>query len=310
MVRTLLMFLMMLVAMSFWGGSWVSAKLISLSMAPEMTAFWRFFLQAVVFLVAMISFRKKFSLGRDDFFLLIGASLILSVYNVLFFFGLQSGFAGKSGVIVTCLNPLFAFAISSLAFRTRVQTIQIIGLSVGLIGGVLLLETNRIIASGIIDSSALVFVVAAVLWAGLTNVSRKLQSNMGLLEFSFYLYGMASIQLGLFAFFRGNFVLPFSGIQGADSYTLEFWLNTLYLALPAGVFANSMYFTSVRDLGADKGASFTFMVPATALLFSFLILGERPVLSTLIGGILALGAVYIVNFPQKKKKPVLAAARS
>ncbi|GAB6091652.1 DMT family transporter [Spirochaeta dissipatitropha] len=283
--------------MSFWGGSWVSAKLISLSMAPEMTAFWRFFVQALVFLAAMVILRKNFVLGREKLLLLIAASLILSCYNILFFFGLQNGFAGKSGVIVTCLNPLFAFGISIVVFRTRVLPVQILGLCLGLVGGILLMETGRIVSSGIIDSAALIFVVAAVLWAGLTNVSRKLQQNMGIIEFSFYLYALASIELGLFAIFRGNFVLPISGFAGAAAYTREFWFNTLYLALPAGVFANSMYFVSVRELGADKGASFTFMVPATALLFSFLILAEQPIPSTVIGGLLALVAVYIVNFP-------------
>lgn len=302
--RTTFMFIMMLAAMSFWGGSWVSAKLISLSMAPEMTAFWRFFLQAIVFLAAMIILGKHFRLGREKLLLLIGASLILSCYNILFFFGLQSGFAGKSGVIVTCLNPLFAFAISSIVFKTKVQAIQILGLCVGLIGGVLLLETSKIVSSGSIDSTALIFVAAAVLWAGLTNMSRQLQKNMGLVEFSFYLYGMASIELGLFAYFRGNFALPVSGFTGAGAYTGEFWLNALYLALPAGVFANSMYFTSVRELGADKAASFTFMVPTTAVLFSFFILGEQPIPSTIIGGLLALAAVYIINFSRQIKRAI------
>ncbi len=302
--RTTFMFLMMLVAMSFWGGSWVSAKLISLSMAPEMTAFWRFFLQAIVFLAVMIICRKQFSIGKEKLLLLIGTSLILSCYNILFFFGLQSGFAGKSGVIVTCLNPLFAFGISSIAFKTRIHTMQILGLSVGLLGGMLLLETSRIISSGAIDSTGFIFVVAALLWAGLTNMSRKLQKDMGLIEFSFYLYGMASIELGLFAFFRGNLVLPFSGFAGAAAYTRDFWLNALYLGLPAGVFANSMYFASVRELGADRAASFTFMVPATAVLFSFFILGEQPILSTIIGGLLALAAVYMVNFSRQLKKAI------
>lgn len=298
--RNNLLFLGMIVSMAFWGGSWVSAKLISVSLAPEMTAFWRFFTQSIAFLLVMLFTRRSFALSLRAALWLLAGGLVLGVYNIFFFLGLQvGGLAGKSGVIVTTLNPIFAFVISAIVFHTGVRRLQIVGLFLGLSGGFLLMDPVRLFSGGGIDPIGLLFVGAALLWAVLTNISKEIRRDLDIYQFSFYLYAIASLMLAGFAMLRGNFILPGSGAvtgtgPGTGGYTAGFWINVLYLGIPAGVFANSMYFTAVHELGAHRGASFTFMVPATAVLSSLLILGEVPQVLTIIGGTLAVFAVYII----------------
>jgi drug/metabolite transporter (DMT)-like permease len=297
------LFVMMIISMSFWGGSWVSAKLISTSLPAELVAFWRFFFHAIAFGAWMLGGRHSFALTRRQLLLLVSAALLLAVYNFLFFYGLIVGFAGKSGVIVTSINPIFSFLIASALFSQKISRSQIIGLAIGVVGGFLLMEPAGMFGSRAFDSTALIFVGAAAVWASLTNISREIRKTLDMVPFSFYLFGLTTLFLALWSAAGGNFILPFGSDPRSAGYDPAFWINVLYLAIPAGVFANSMYFHAVHRLGAHRGASFTFIVPATAMLFSWIFLGEIPRLSTLVGGALALTAVYVINHTGRHRVP-------
>ncbi len=74
-----------------------------------------------------------------------------------------------------------------------------------------------------------------------------------------------------------------------------FWINFLSLSIGSLAFATSIYFLAAMELGSQKASSFTFMVPAAAMIFAMIILGEKLELTTLIGGGMAILAVYLIN---------------
>jgi EamA-like transporter family. len=79
------------------------------------------------------------------------------------------------------------------------------------------------------------------------------------------------------------------------SFDWIFWINFLSLSIGSLAFATSIYFLAAMELGSQKASSFTFMVPAAAMIFAMIILGEKFELSTLIGGGMAISAVYLIN---------------
>ncbi len=48
-------------------------------------------------------------------------------------------------------------------------------------------------------------------------------------------------------------------------------------------------------LGSRRAGSFDFIVPTSALLFSWFFLGDVPGVSTVAGGVLTVSAVYLIN---------------
>ena len=62
----------------------------------------------------------------------------------------------------------------------------------------------------------------------------------------------------------------------------------------------SIYYKGIEVVGITKSASFTLLVPFFAVLLSFMILGEMPEISTAIGGILAIIAIYLISLYNKK----------
>jgi drug/metabolite transporter (DMT)-like permease len=73
----------------------------------------------------------------------------------------------------------------------------------------------------------------------------------------------------------------------------------LFLSVVATDFATTVFFLSASRLGTGRASSFLFIVPTSAILLSWLLLGERPDAVTLVGGVFSIVAVYLVNAPQR-----------
>ena len=74
-----------------------------------------------------------------------------------------------------------------------------------------------------------------------------------------------------------------------------FWLNMMLLSIGAMAYGTSIYFLASVRLGAHSASAFIFTVPITAMCFAMIFLDEMITLSTIIGGILTMSAVYLIN---------------
>lgn len=286
----------MFIAMTLWAGSWVSGKLISTGELHFQFIFWRFLITIIAYIIIHIISTKKVDRYKNLrmiiktptlIVLIIIAAIGLLGYNIMFILGLRSGLAGKGGVIVTSLNPLIGFILGTLIYRNKFPLKSWIGILLGLVGGFILIEPWRYSLAQLIDGGNLIFVAAATLWATVTFLAHKIQKDISLWEFNIFIY--------IIAFFL---TIPFiwnTDIFNLHQYSPGFWINTIYLAIFAGTIAGGMYFHASKVIGSAKAGSFTFIVPGMALLFSYLFLNEIPQISTIIGGGLAIGAVYIIN---------------
>ena len=68
-----------------------------------------------------------------------------------------------------------------------------------------------------------------------------------------------------------------------------------FLSIGAMVFGTTVYFFGTTRLGPEKASSFIFTVPVAALFFSLILIGERLEITTLLGGIMTMTAIYLIN---------------
>jgi drug/metabolite transporter (DMT)-like permease len=286
--------ILVITAMIAWGGSWVSGKVIAGTLPSEVLVFWRFLVTFISFIPIVILFKENLKIKKESAVMIIFAAIVLVVYNQVFFSGLKAGYAGAGGVLVTSLNPIFCFILSVIFFKTRISVKDIFGLILGLAGGLVLIQIWNISLSKMLLSGNLLFLIAAFLWALLTVTSHKAQNNISLFTFSFYLYGISTL-IDLF------FALP-HGVLDALNCGPLFWFNIFFLAIVATTFATTVFFLGSRKLGSGKAGSFTFLVPINAVFLSYIFLGEIPGLYTILGGFLAMIAVYIITIYQPEKR--------
>lgn len=285
--KTWLFKFLMAVSMIIWGGSWVSAKAIADTLPSETLTFWRFFITSISFIPILFFMKAPLKMDKSAFIYTLLGSFFIGLYLYLFFIGLTYGFAGAAGVLVTTMIPLATFVLSAILFRHRISAKDLIGLLLGVIGGSILLNIWNIDLDKLFMSGNIYFLICALLWASLTLCSQKAGDSISPLIFNFF----TSVFGALLFFF---FALP-HGIFAAFSQGAIFWLNMFYLAVISSGLATTVYFFASNRLGSHKASSFVFLVPSSALIFSWMFLGEQPKLSTIAGGLIAIIAVYLIN---------------
>jgi len=278
---------LIVLAMLSWGGSWPAGKLLSGLARVEVIIFWRYFITSLSIVPLLFIFKQPLRIERRSLFLLIFGAVAIIIYNQLFIAGLKVGLAGAGGVLTTSLNPIITFSLASVIYRESVGPHQKIGLLLGVIGGAVLLNVCKLDLRELLAGGNVFFLLAALSWSILTLISQKTQQRVPFLTYSFYLYAFSTL-IELFL------ALPY-GLLSITGEPLMFWGNIIYLSIFATTFGATVYFTAAGKIGSARASSFTFLVPTSAMLFSWLLLGEVPKLSTIIGGLIAVTAVYLLN---------------
>jgi drug/metabolite transporter (DMT)-like permease len=281
------------IAMIFWGTAWSSAKVVSNMVSPDVVVFWRFSFAFIT--MAPLLFIMKLSLKvtkRELLFLILGA-VFYTTYNQLFFKGLVHGLAGAGGVLVTTTNPIITHVLVIIFLGQKISKRSIIGLVLGLTGGFFLLQGWTLKPDEIFKPGNILFLFAATAWAVLSIVTNQIQKNkLNYLVTSFYLLGLSA----LLQFF---FAVPY-GLTSIIGQNLIFWGNLIYLGTIAMALSTTIYFLATSKFGSERASSFIFIVPTSAVLTSFIFLGEVPQWYTIVGGCIAIAAVYLINSKTKK----------
>jgi drug/metabolite transporter (DMT)-like permease len=279
--------ILMIISMITWGGSWVSAKIVAQQLSPELLSFWRLLMSTLTFIPLIFIMPGAFSITRKGMAYSIIGGALMSVYMFFFFKGLEHWLAGFASVFINSTIPLMTLFLSLLIFRKKPPFNEITGLILGLSGAVILLKLWTFDFSLFLDSSTLILIACPLLWAMITVCSQRATEGISSYAFSFITFVFSTVFFLPFAL-TDNFFIIFT--HGA-----VFWFNLIYLAVIAGTISTTIYFIAAEKLGSYHASSYIFLVPLTALILSWIFLGEVPEVSTLIGGAIAILAVYMIN---------------
>lgn len=277
----------MILSMTCWGFSWASGKALSVYGVPLTIAFLRFAVTVVSLVFILLVMKEKFTISKNGLVDVVLAAACLSFYNYCFFKGLSVGKAGAGGVLVTVLNPIIAYGITLVLARRKPSQNEFLGLGLGLIAGVVLLKVITD-PGNVFSAGNIYFLFAAISWAVLSRFTARATRYGSTLSFSFWLYTVSTVILFLVC----DWGSVTNTLQQGD---FVFWFNLIFSATITTSLATTFYFIATAKVGASKASSFIFMVPFSAALGSWLFLGEVIELHTIIGGLLGIGAVYILN---------------
>lgn len=277
----------MVLSMVTWGGSWVSAKIVARQLSPEMLGFWRFALSTISFIPFLFMLPRPVRVTCKGVSYSILGAILMSVYMYFFFMGLEHWFAGHAGVLVTSLIPLMTLLVSLVLFRKKTTTTEIVGLALGMVGAAILLKLWQFDLNMFLQSDNILLILCPLLWALLTISSQRAAESTSIYVFSFITFGLSTL-----------FFLPSAINQGiwiVFSQAADFWFNLFFLSVISGTIATTIFFMAAEKLGSYHAGAYVFLVPSSAMLLSWLFLGEVPQPATIIGGAITIAAVYIIN---------------
>lgn len=290
--KAFLIHLYALLAMLFWGMSYIWTKSVFEYVDPATTVLYRLVISASLLLGLMYINGKLKSVSAAEFKLL----LLSSLFNPFLYFlaesyGLLLVTPTISAVIIATI-PVFMPIVAWFALRERLSVLNIIGLLISFIGILVMIvdSSYSLVASG--KGILLLFgAVAAALVYGV--LLRKLTFKLNPLTIIAYQNSIGIV-----------YFLPIVlWLNGADTLIpplhTDFIINILLLGVLASSVAYVLYTQTVRVLGISKANIYTNLIPVFTAFFSFVIFGEAITVKNISGILLVISGVAIAQIKSK-----------
>lgn len=277
----------MVFSMIFWGASWVNVKFLSSYINEYELVFLRMGISFISMFPILYYFKFSFKLDFKSLILILLASIVLVLYSLVFFLGVEHGSAGFGGALVTTLIPINTFIILAIIHKKTISLKHSFALILGGFGVLTMLNIWSFNLSEIFSKDNIYFLIASILWPILTIISSK-ATKTNAMVFTFYVYIISTFVI--YIFFIENSI--FNTVLNFDYI---FWLNMFVITILSTTFATSIYFIGITKLGTKEVSSFIFLVPASALILSAIFLDEKITYNTIVGTICTIIAIYILN---------------
>ena len=277
----------MVFAMIFWGASWISTKVLTNYVNEYELVFLRMGICFISMFPLIYFFKLSFKFDLKSFIFILIASVILTLYSIVMFLGVQHGTGSFGGALVTTLIPIITFILMAFLNKKTISLKHSFALFLGGFGVLNMLNIWNFNLNEIFSKDNIYFLLAAFLWSILTIITSK-TTKINAFVFTFYTYIVSSFTL--FAFFvDGNI------FHKIIDFDFIFWFNMFVITILSTTFATSIYFIGATKLGAKEVSSYIFLVPASALSIGAIFLGEEITFNVIIGTIFTIIAIYILN---------------
>lgn len=288
---TLTIYLKLLLMALFWGGTFISGRLLAGEVQAFSAAFLRFAIASVVLLLITLRSHKRLPpIQREQWFplLLLGLSGVFT-YNFFFFRGLQLIEAGRAAVIIAN-NPIFIALFAAILFGEKLNLLKVIGIILSVCGAIVVITKGHpttILHSGIGKGELYIF-GCVISWVTYSLVGRSAMRSLSPLIAVAYSASIGALLLLPAAFMEGMF-------DQIANYSLTAWLSLSYLGLCGTVLGFVWYYQGIQRIGSTRAAQFINYVPICAILLSAWLLDEPLTASLLSGVFLVSSGVYLTN---------------
>ncbi len=268
-------------AMLFWGLSYIWYKEVYVYVDPITTIEFRLIISTLLLAVFSIATRKLQRIEKAD----ITWLLLLSLFQpFLYFLGESLGIKVISSTLASVIIatiPLFTPITGYYFYREKLTLKNYAGILLSIIG-VLLVMYNDNPETGNSVTGVLLMFLAVFAGVGYSVVVKKMSGKYN--PFTIVTYQNAIGTL---------FFIPFiMAWEWQDLVAMKFSMNMFYPLMKLAVFASTIAFLlftiSIKQLGISKSAVFTNSIPVFTAVFAFIVLKED------MGGLKILGITIVI----------------
>lgn len=286
-------YLKLVITTAFWGGAFIAGRHLAQYMPHFLAASGRF----VSALVPLFAFALTVGGGLQRLdrrnlvaTVLLGATGVFA-YNTFFLAGLAHIPASRAALIVA-LSPVMTMFVMRLLTHERWTALRVAGVLISLLGVTLVITRGEFGAalSQAAGLGELYIFIAVLAWVAYTVLGRYALQGMNAVSATTWSTLWGTLMLA------GPAAFELWGGKVAMPDTLS-WLAMAYLGVFGTAVAFFWYNQGVAAVGPASATLFTNLVPVFAVIFSVLLLGERPVPTSLFGGLMVVIGVILANRP-------------
>lgn len=280
-----------LLAILFWGVSFVATKAVVREISPVTLIFTRAGLGTLL-LTGILALRRQRPLPPRDALLPLAAMGFVGVafHQLLQAHALTLTSAVNTGWLIG-LIPLWSALLSAFVLKERFGAAKIAGLLVGF-SGVVLVVTRGELGAALLALPAtrgdLLVLASTVNWALYTVLGHSTIRRLGPTRAT-----AGAMLLGWLMLLP-----PFAARAGWNDYarlTPAGWLAVLFLGVACSGLGYLFWYGALERVEASRVAALLYLEPLVTLAAAVVLLGESVRITTLVGGLMVAGGVILVQ---------------
>lgn len=278
-----------------WGGNFIVAK-VTLQEFPTYTlAFLRFALASLLlapFFLAEThgSSGKKVKIDKKDLPKLVGIGILIITLNISFFFVGIKQTSAISASALTLIIPLFSVLLGWWFLKEKVYTINLLGVSIGLIGALIIIGVHQIIL-GTFESKYIIGNLFIIL-ASVSFVVGAMFSRQLLKKYPSMIITAIAFLVGVITFFPPAVGEYLANPGWPYQITALGLVGLVYMTLLSSICSYFLFEWGLAKTSLIRADLFQYIEPVVAATLAVLILGERISFSFVIGAVLIILGVY------------------
>ncbi len=283
-----LKYLLIIIAVIFWGSSFIATKVALKELSPETIISLRLIIASVFLFITAILLKKDFSINLKSHGFIFILALIAVFHLMIQVTGLKYTTASNTGWIIGTA-PIFMAILAAIFFREKIGLLKVAGIIIAMFGLLLLIGKGNITNVDFIKNKGDLLVLAsAFTWGVYSMVNKKISLSYSPLMTILYLFIMMAV-----------IIIPFNlntaSVNSVVNLSLNGWISILFLGLFCSGIAYVIWAYSLRDLESAKVGTFLYFEPLVTVVTAWLLLSESITALMIFSGIIITLGVVLVN---------------
>jgi drug/metabolite transporter (DMT)-like permease len=278
-----------IMSISFWGVSFVSTKAVLDKLDPYTLLVLRFGIGALFLLVLLVLKRYPLNIPLKYIpHLIVLGILGVFVHQVIQATALLTINASAAGWIIS-FSPVFTVILSVFFLHEKMTVLKASGMIVAIIGVLLVTTaTNQQSFQPSINVGYLLMILSTLNWAIYSVLLKRLHIQLPSLVVTFY---MCLIGFTL----TTPFLVRNKGWEMIPFLTSVEWAHLLFLGVFVSGVAYWYWAKALEVLEASQVSVFLYLEPVATLITAILLLQEKIIPVSILGGIIIIMGVILVN---------------
>jgi drug/metabolite transporter (DMT)-like permease len=281
-------YLLILLAIIFWGTSFVATKTVLNEIKPVTIIILRLILASILLTTIALFTKRKFSINLKNHSWIFILALVAVFHLWIQVTGLQYTTAANTGWIIGTA-PVFMAILGFVFYKEKITLLQFLGILVAVAGLLLLIGKGDITNIGLIENQGDLLVLAsAFTWGVYSMVNKKISLSYSPLMTILYLFLMMAV-----------IIIPFNlnseTINSVINLSPVSWMWILFLGIFCSGVAYVIWAQALRDMESAKVGAFLYFEPLVTVIAAWIYLNEEITLLMIFSGMLITAGVFIVN---------------
>ena len=281
-------YFLILIAVIFWGNSFIAVKIALRELAPVTIVTLRLIIAVSFLFIAGKFLRNSFAIQKKNFIGILILALIAAFHIWIQITGVNYTTAANSGWIIGTA-PVFMAILGLIFFREKISFLKLLGIIVAILGLLLLVGKGDFLSISLIENKGDFLVLfSSFTWGVYSMVNKKISLSYPPLMTIFYLF-----------LFMMLIMLPFSlsgeAIYSVIHLSVNGWIAVIFLGMFCSGISYVIWAQALRDMESARVGAFLYLEPFVTVLSAWLLLNELITPVMMLGGIIIIIGVILVN---------------